>query len=144
MYTKDLSWGKRLKTPALDCACFYLPDCLSALPPLSPPQVPDYLEFISQPMDFSTMRSKLEAHSYNSLAHLEVDFNMMVANCLLYNTKDTLFHRAAQRLRDLGGAILRHAQRQAHNTGLDPATGMHLAESPQKHDYYRCTWEDGE
>uniref|UniRef100_A0A673XG83 Bromodomain and PHD finger containing 3 n=1 Tax=Salmo trutta TaxID=8032 RepID=A0A673XG83_SALTR len=110
--------------------------------PVNLKEVPDYLEFISQPMDFSTMRSKLEAHSYNSLAHLEVDFNMMVANCLLYNAKDTLFHRAAQRLRDLGGAILRHAQRQAHNTGLDPATGMHLAESPQKHDYYRCTWED--
>ncbi|XP_071021106.1 bromodomain and PHD finger-containing protein 3 [Oncorhynchus clarkii lewisi] len=110
--------------------------------PVNLKEVPDYLEFISQPMDFSTMRSKLEAHSYNSLAHLEVDFNLTVANCLLYNAKDTLFHRAALRLRDLGGAILRHAQRQAHNTGLDPATGMHLAESPQKHDYYRCTWED--
>ncbi|CAB1329543.1 unnamed protein product [Coregonus sp. 'balchen'] len=110
--------------------------------PVNLKEVPDYLEFISQPMDFSTMRSKLEAHSYSSLAHLEADFNLMVANCLLYNTKDTLFHRAALRLRDMGGAILRHAQRQAHNTGLDPATGMHLAESPQKHDYYRCTWED--
>ncbi|XP_041712880.1 bromodomain and PHD finger-containing protein 3 [Coregonus clupeaformis] len=110
--------------------------------PVNLKEVPDYLEFISQPMDFTTMRSKLEVHSYDSVAYLEADFNLMVANCLLYNAKDTLFHRAALRLRDLGCAILRHAQRKAHNTGLDPATGMHLAESPQKHDYFRSTWED--
>lgn len=108
------------------------------------PQVPDYLEFISQPMDFSTMLSKLESHSYRSVADLESDFNLMVSNCLLYNTKDTVFHRAALRLRELGGAILRHAHRQATNTGLDQDTGMLLPESPQKRDFYSCTWEDGE
>lgn len=111
---------------------------------LSCPQVPDYLEFISHPMDFSTMRSKLESHSYRSVADLEADFNLMVSNCLLYNAKDTVFHRAALRLRDLGGAILRHAQRQATNTGLDLDTGMHFPESPQKRNFYSCTWEDGE
>lgn len=105
-------------------------------------QVPDYLEFIRQPMDFSTMLSKLEAHAYRSVADLEADFNLMVSNCLLYNTKDTVFHRAALRLRDLGGAILRHAQRQASNTGLDLDSGMLLPESPQKRDFYSCTWED--
>lgn len=105
-------------------------------------QVPDYLEFISHPMDFSTMLSKLEAHAYRSVADLETDFNLMVSNCLLYNAKDTVFHRAALRLRDLGGAILRHAQRQATNTGLDLDSGMLLPESPQKRDFYNCTWED--
>lgn len=107
-------------------------------------QVPDYLEFISQPMDFSTMLSKLEAHAYRSVADLEADFNLMVSNCLLYNGKDTVFHRAALRLRDLGGAILRHAQRQVSNTGLDLDSGMLLPESPQKRDFYSCTWEDSE
>ena len=107
-------------------------------------QVPDYLEFISQPMDFSTMRSKLENHAYRSVTDLETDFNLMVSNCLLYNSKDTVFHRVALRLRDLGGAILRHAQRQATNTGLDLNTGMHLSDSLQKRDFYSCTWEDGE
>lgn len=95
-------------------------------------------------MDFSTMRSKLEAHKYRTLSDLETDFNLMISNCLLYNTKDTVFHRAAVRLRDLGGAILRQAHSKAQNTGLDPDTGMHLPESPHKNDYYRCTLEDGE
>lgn len=110
--------------------------------PVDIKEVPDYLEFINQPMDFSTMRSKLDSHAYRSVSDLESDFNLMVSNCLLYNSKDTVFHRAALRLRDLGGAILRHAQRQATNTGLDLDTGMHLAESPQKRDFYSCTWED--
>ncbi|KAM9855935.1 bromodomain and PHD finger-containing protein 3 isoform 2-T2 [Aulostomus maculatus] len=110
--------------------------------PVNIKEVPDYLEFISQPMDFSTMRTKLENHAYRSVADLEADFSLMVSNCLLYNTKDTVFHRAALRLRDLGGAVLRHAQRQATNTGLEVDTGMHLLESPQKRDFYSCTWED--
>uniref|UniRef100_A0A8C5H6Z1 Bromodomain and PHD finger-containing protein 3-like n=1 Tax=Gouania willdenowi TaxID=441366 RepID=A0A8C5H6Z1_GOUWI len=111
--------------------------------PVDIKEVPDYLEFISQPMDFSTMSSKLENHTYRSVADLEVDFNLMVSNCLLYNSKDTVFHRAGLRLRDLGGAVLRHAQRLASNIGLDLETGMHLQEFPQKRDFYNCTWEDG-
>uniref|UniRef100_A0A672N5K6 Bromodomain and PHD finger containing 3 n=1 Tax=Sinocyclocheilus grahami TaxID=75366 RepID=A0A672N5K6_SINGR len=110
--------------------------------PVDLKEVPDYLEFITQPMDFSTIKSKLEAHKYRSVTDLEADFNLMINNCLLYNSKDTVFYQAAIRLRDLGGAILRHAQRQAQNTGFDLDTGMHLAESPHKNDYYRCTLED--
>uniref|UniRef100_A0A3Q3FD29 Bromodomain and PHD finger containing, 3b n=1 Tax=Labrus bergylta TaxID=56723 RepID=A0A3Q3FD29_9LABR len=110
--------------------------------PVNIKEVPDYPEFISQPMDFSTMRSKLDSHAYRSISDLETDFNLMVSNCLLYNSKDTVFHRAALRLRDLGGAILRHAQRQCTNTGLDLDTGMLLPESPQKRDFYSCSWED--
>ncbi|KAG5838846.1 hypothetical protein ANANG_G00227950 [Anguilla anguilla] len=87
--------------------------------PVNLKEVPDYLEFISQPMDFSTMRSRLEAHGYRSLAELEGDFNLMVANCLRYNSRDT-----------------------AHSSGLDPDTGMLLPDSPHKNDYYRCSWED--
>lgn len=90
------------------------------------------------------MHSKVEGHKYHTIADMEADFNLMISNCLAYNNKDTIFNRAAVRLRDLGGAILRQAQRQAQNAGLDPDTGMHLQESPQKTDYYRCTWEDGE
>ncbi|XP_060931062.1 bromodomain and PHD finger-containing protein 3 isoform X2 [Limanda limanda] len=110
--------------------------------PVDIKEVPDYLEFISQPIDFSAMRLKLDGHVYRSVADLEADFNLMVSNCLLYNSKETVFHRAALRLRDLGGAILRHAQRQATNTGLDLDTGMHLPQSPQKRDFYSCTWDD--
>ncbi|NXG43612.1 BRPF3 protein, partial [Psilopogon haemacephalus] len=106
------------------------------------PRVPDYLEFISNPMDFSTMRRKLESHLYRTLDEFEEDFNLIVANCMRYNAKDTIFHRAAVRLRDLGGAVLRHARRQAASIGFDPAVGIHLPESPKTKDFYRFSWED--
>lgn len=107
-------------------------------------QVPDYLEFISQPMDFATMRSKLEGHVYCSISDLEKDFDLVISNCLKYNSKDTMFHKAALQLREVGGAILRQAHRQFQSIGLDPSTGMHLPDAPNKHGFYNCTWDDGE
>nr|XP_055120307.1 bromodomain and PHD finger-containing protein 3 isoform X4 [Symphalangus syndactylus] len=111
--------------------------------PVNLSEVPDYLEFISKPMDFSTMRRKLESHLYRTLEEFEEDFNLIVTNCMKYNAKDTIFHRAAVRLRDLGGAILRHARRQAENIGYDHERGTHLPESPKLEDFYRFSWEDG-
>ncbi|XP_016048510.2 bromodomain and PHD finger-containing protein 3 isoform X2 [Erinaceus europaeus] len=111
--------------------------------PVNLSEVPDYLEFISKPMDFSTMRRKLESHLYRTLEEFEEDFNLIVTNCMKYNAKDTIFHRAAVRLRDLGGAILRHARRQAENIGYDPEKGTHLPDSPKLEDFYRFSWEDG-
>ncbi|NWU07829.1 BRPF3 protein, partial [Cephalopterus ornatus] len=102
----------------------------------------NYLEFISNPMDFSTMRRKLESHLYRTLDEFEEDFNLIVTNCMRYNAKDTIFHRAAVRLRDFGGAILRHARRQAESIGFDTGVGIHLPESPKNEDFYRFSWED--
>ncbi|MEQ2187643.1 hypothetical protein GOODEAATRI_006773 [Goodea atripinnis] len=88
------------------------------------------------------MRSKLEGHAYCSIGDLEKDFELMISNCLSYNSKDTMFHKTALQLGEVGGAILRHAQRQYQSIGLDPSTGMHLPEAPNKHGFYQCTWED--
>ncbi|XP_028652371.1 bromodomain and PHD finger-containing protein 3 isoform X1 [Erpetoichthys calabaricus] len=110
--------------------------------PVDLKEVPDYLDFISQPMDFATMRTKLEAHRYKALEEFEADFNLIVNNCMKYNSKDTVFHRAAVRLRDLGGAILRQTQRQMDSIGFDLDTGTHLPESPKTVDFYRFSWED--
>ena len=95
-------------------------------------------------MDFSTMRAKLEAHAYAGVTDLEADFSLMVSNCLRYNHSDTVFHRAATQLREVGGAILRHARRQAVSTGLDPHTGMHLPNPPPQNTPTNTCWEEGE
>lgn len=95
-------------------------------------------------MDFSTMRKKLEGHAYCSIADLEKDFDLVISNCLKYNSKDTMFHKAALQLREVGGAVLRHAHRQSQGIGLDPSTGMHLPDTLNKHGFNHCTWDDGE
>ena len=68
-------------------------------------QVPDYYDFIKEPMDLSTMRQKAETHKYHDMEEFEHDFNTMINNCMAYNAKDTMFYRAAVRLRDQVSAM---------------------------------------
>lgn len=114
-----------------------------ALPVPSLAQVPDYLDHIKQPMDFATMRKRLEAQGYRSLPEFEEDFDLIVENCLRYNAKDTVFYRAAVRLRDQGGVVLRQARRQADSIGFEEASGLHLPERPAAAPRRPFSWEDG-
>lgn len=94
-------------------------------------------------MDFATMRKRLEAQGYRNLRAFEEDFDLIVDNCLKYNAKDTVFYRAAVRLRDQGGVVLRQARRQLDGIGLEEASGMHLPERPVVAPRRPFSWEDG-
>lgn len=72
------------------------------------------------------MKQNLEAYRYLNFDDFEEDFNLIINNCLKYNAKDTIFYRAAIRLREQGGAVLRQARRQAEKMGIDFETGMHF------------------
>lgn len=99
--------------------------------PVSPSEVPDYLEYIEHPMDFSTIRKKVDGHVYKTIDEFQADFELMIKNCLTYNAKDTVFYRAAVRLRDQGGSIVRACRRRIEKVGYDPETGLHLTETPK-------------
>lgn len=60
-------------------------------------------------MDFGTMRSKLEAHQYTKLSDFEKDLQLVWNNAMLYNQKDTIYYRAAVRIRDTGKYELSHS-----------------------------------
>ncbi|XP_062848751.1 bromodomain-containing protein 1b [Trichomycterus rosablanca] len=110
--------------------------------PVSIKEVPDYLDHIKQPMDFSTMRKRIDAHEYTSFDEFEEDFNLIIKNCMTYNVKDTYFHRAAVRLQDHGGAIIRKARRDLDRIGFDFTSGMHLPEPPNIEPSSLLTWEE--
>lgn len=95
-------------------------------------------------MDFSTMRKRIDVHDYRSLEEFEDDFNLIISNCMLYNAKDTFFYKAAQRMQDHGGVILRRARREASRIGFDFPSGMHLPEVPKPEAVPQFTWEEGE
>lgn len=63
-------------------------------------QVPDYLDYIKTPMDFSSMRAKVDGHEYRSLDDFHDDFELIVNNCITYNSKDTMFYKAALKLKE--------------------------------------------
>ncbi|XP_068611161.1 bromodomain-containing protein 1 [Brachionichthys hirsutus] len=110
--------------------------------PVDVSEVPDYLDHIKSPMDFSAMRRRIDEQGYNNLEPFESDFNLIVDNCMKYNSKDTYFYRAAVRLRDQGGALLRKARRDVENIGFDRESGMHLSEAPEVKASPSFSWED--
>lgn len=79
--------------------------------PVDLAEVPDYLEYIKHPMDLSTMLKKAESYKYKSFDDFENDFNLMIKNCMSYNSKDTVFYKAALKMREQGGFILREAKK---------------------------------
>ncbi|XP_041970100.1 bromodomain adjacent to zinc finger domain protein 1A isoform X2 [Aricia agestis] len=56
--------------------------------PVSVEDVPDYLDVIEKPMDFSTVRSKLAAREYGTDEEALADIALIFNNCYTYN-KDT-------------------------------------------------------
>ena len=63
-------------------------------------KAPDYFKIIKQPMDFTTMRKKIDTFVYMNINEVEKDFDVMIENCMKYNGKDTVFYKAAVKLRD--------------------------------------------
>ena len=55
-----------------------------------------YSSIISQPMEFSTMRTKLP--EYESLAVFRTDFELICRNAMTYNTVDTIYYKSADKL----------------------------------------------
>jgi len=61
-------------------------------------QVPDYRDLIKHPMDFATMRRKVDLQAYRTVQDIAVDFRLMISNCMTYNAKTTIFYRAAVKM----------------------------------------------
>ena len=97
-------------------------------------QVTDYLDVIENPMDFSTMRKRIDSNFYHTMDQFEMDFNLIVHDCMTYNSPDTIFYRAALKLRDQGRPIIRAARRQVERAGIDPVTGLHTDVPPSSAD----------
>ncbi|XP_038130210.1 bromodomain-containing protein 1-like [Cyprinodon tularosa] len=110
--------------------------------PVSIKEVPDYLDHIKHPMDFSTMSKRIDSHCYHSLDQFEEDFNLIISNCMTYNAKETFFYKAAQRMLDHGGVILRRARREVARIGFDFPSCLHLAEAPKPEPAPPFSWED--
>ncbi|XP_041752690.2 bromodomain-containing protein 1-like isoform X2 [Coregonus clupeaformis] len=110
--------------------------------PVDIKEVPDYLDHIKNPMDFSTMRKRIDDQAYSNLDDFESDFNLIIFNCMKYNNKDTFFHRAAARLRDQGGALIRKTRRDVERIGFEKDSGMHLPEPPKIEAPPPFSWED--
>ncbi|RIA80207.1 Bromodomain-containing protein, partial [Glomus cerebriforme] len=77
--------------------------------PVSIEEVPDYLIHIKHPMDFGTMRKKIDAHEYslgNGMQEFKDDLELVFRNAMTYNTSDTIYYRVAKKLQTQSQPIL--------------------------------------
>ncbi|KAG5390677.1 hypothetical protein IGI04_032218 [Brassica rapa subsp. trilocularis] len=64
-------------------------------------QLPDYHEIITNPMDFSTVRKKLDSGAYATLEQFEGDVFLICSNAMEYNSSDTVYYRQARAIQEL-------------------------------------------
>ena len=76
-------------------------------------------------MDFGTMRKKVEENEYSSLGDFEKDFNLIWKNATVYNEKDTIYYRAAVRIKEAGLKILEDVRQKVESARVDSRTGLH-------------------
>lgn len=74
--------------------------------PVTDDIAPGYSSIISHPMDFLTIRQKVEENQYNSLQEFGDDFRLMCENAMKYNHVETVYHKAAKRLLLVGMKML--------------------------------------
>ncbi|GAA0138643.1 chromatin/chromatin-binding, or -regulatory protein [Lithospermum erythrorhizon] len=79
--------------------------------PVDPNELPDYHEIVEQPMDFGTLRKKLDGRAYKNLEELEADILLICSNAMQYNAPDTVYYRQARSIQEIARrdfANLRH------------------------------------
>ncbi|AEE35830.1 DNA-binding bromodomain-containing protein [Arabidopsis thaliana] len=69
--------------------------------PADPEELPDYYEIIKNPMDFTTLRKKLESGAYTTLEQFEQDVFLICTNAMEYNSADTVYYRQARAMLEL-------------------------------------------
>ncbi|CAN7034906.1 unnamed protein product [Brassica rapa subsp. trilocularis] len=69
--------------------------------PVDPEELPDYHEIITNPMDFSTVRKKLDSGAYATLEQFEGDVFLICSNAMEYNSSDTVYYRQARAIQEL-------------------------------------------
>ncbi|XP_065670723.1 ATPase family AAA domain-containing protein 2 isoform X3 [Hydra vulgaris] len=61
--------------------------------PVDLEEVNDYLEVIKEPMDLSTVMTRINSHYYESCAHYLKDIDLIMSNCLEYNPDKDQFDK---------------------------------------------------
>lgn len=63
---------------------------------------PGYSAIITHPMDFCTMRQKVDDNQYKDLQDFMSDFKLMCTNAMQYNQSDTIYYKASKKLLHAG------------------------------------------
>ncbi|XP_020897069.1 bromodomain-containing protein 9 [Exaiptasia diaphana] len=74
--------------------------------PVNDAIAPGYSRVIEKPMDFSTIRNKIDSGQYTTIEGFRDDFHLMCNNATIYNAPDTIYYKAAKRLLLIGDKMM--------------------------------------
>jgi hypothetical protein len=66
--------------------------------PVDTEKYPNYLSVVSKPLDFGTIRKRLDANAYMSLDDFVSDVNLVLSNARQFNAPHSLVHHMADAL----------------------------------------------
>lgn len=78
--------------------------------PVTDEIAPGYSSIISDPMDFLSIRQKVDDNEYTTLQEFADDFRLMCDNAIKYNHVETVYHKAAKKLLHVGQKMLQPDQ----------------------------------
>eukprot|EP00158_Paraphelidium_tribonemae_P004022 Partr_v1_DN26526_c1_g1_i5_m3992 putative Bromodomain-containing protein len=70
------------------------------LEPVDTKLVPDYLQVIKQPMDFSTIRRRILQKRYYTFDEFKLDLRLIFENAKKYNAPGTIYHKSADKIKE--------------------------------------------
>ncbi|KAH0658149.1 hypothetical protein KY289_026897 [Solanum tuberosum] len=88
--------------------------------PVDHDEIPDYHEIIQHPMDFGTVRKKLDGRLYSNLEELEADVFLICSNAMQYNASDTVYFRQARSIQDLAKRDFDNLRHEGEDGELQP------------------------
>lgn len=94
------------------------------LEPVDPEDAPGYYDVIEQPMDFSTIKKKLESGQYRDITEFHEDMMLVKRNCQTYNPPD---HEASLDCEEVFAFYL-----QEYNRLVEKWQKSHLLSSPKR------------
>ncbi|KAF3794385.1 Bromodomain and PHD finger-containing protein 3 [Nymphaea thermarum] len=84
--------------------------------------VEGYYEIIKEPMDFATMRAKLQEGMYATLEQFERDVFLIFSNAMNFNSTSTIYYRQARAIQELAKKTLHRLKTDPENFVLDHVT----------------------
>ncbi|OAD56919.1 Bromodomain adjacent to zinc finger domain protein 1A [Eufriesea mexicana] len=85
------------------------------LSPVTKDEVPDYHDIISNPMDFGTIKYKLNSSEYETLEHFFSDCHLVFENCQAYNEEHSSVYNYVYRA---GMRLLKYYEKRCKELGL--------------------------
>ncbi|KAM7513987.1 hypothetical protein LguiA_003570 [Lonicera macranthoides] len=100
--------------------------------PVDPEELPDYHDIIQHPMDFGTVRKKLDNGVYSNLEELEADVLLICSNAMQYNPPNTVFFRQARSIQELAKRDFENLRQEGDDGELQPKV-VRRGRPPTKH-----------